>query len=240
MRLGLLSVKGLSVAVQARIVSEREKASFNGMEDFLDRVRPDEDEARGLIHSGALDRFHPAGHRAALIWRYASWRKERSRTAAHLSLFSTRKPAAMPDLPEDPPLLRLRREFLVLGFLCDRHPMMLFEAQLKEFRRIKAADLPAHLNRRIQVAGWLITGKTVMTHNGDPMKFITFEDETGIIESVFFPKAYRGFCHMLDYGLPYLISGKVEANWGVATLTVDFVRLLRPVGEMPSKEFETR
>jgi len=229
MRVGFLSIKGLSITTQERILSEREKSPFTGMSDFLDRVRPDEAEARALIHSGALDRFHPQRHRAALVWQFCAWQKYRSRSAATLPLFSRSESMTTPDLPTDPDLDRLRREFKVLGFLCELHPMTLFEWQLSTIHRIKAADLASHLNHHIRVAGWLITGKTVMTHNGDPMKFITFEDETGIIESVFFPKAYRSFCHMLDYGLPYLISGKVEANWGVATLTVASVRLLRPV-----------
>jgi DNA polymerase-3 subunit alpha/error-prone DNA polymerase len=58
------------------------------------------------------------------------------------------------------------------------------------------------------------------------MKFLTFEDDTGIVETVFFPKTYRRFCHALDYGRPYLISGKVDENWGVATLTVENVSSL--------------
>ena len=42
----------------------------------------------------------------------------------------------------------------------------------------------------LSLAGWLITGKVVKTKKGDPMKFLTFEDETGIVETVFFPKPY--------------------------------------------------
>jgi DNA polymerase-3 subunit alpha/error-prone DNA polymerase len=53
------------------------------------------------------------------------------------------------------------------------------------------------------------------------MKFLTFEDETGLVETVFFPKPYALFCHMLDYGKPYLLYGRVEANWGALTLTVE-------------------
>jgi DNA polymerase-3 subunit alpha/error-prone DNA polymerase len=66
----------------------------------------------------------------------------------------------------------------------------------------------------------------VITDKGDPMKFITFEDETGIVETTFFPKAYRQFCHILDYDRPYVISGKVEENWGASTLTVEAIKLL--------------
>lgn len=29
------------------------------------------------------------------------------------------------------------------------------------------------------------------------------------------------FCHMLDYGKPYLLFGKLDSNWGALTLTVE-------------------
>jgi len=66
----------------------------------------------------------------------------------------------------------------------------------------------------------------VVTKKGDPMKFVTFEDETGVVETTFFPAAYNRFCHILDYGRPFLLEGKVEENWGATTLTVDAVRVI--------------
>ena len=52
------------------------------------------------------------------------------------------------------------------------------------------------------------------------MKFFTFEDETGLVETIFFPKAYAQFCHLLTYGRPHLIQGLVEESWGAVTLNV--------------------
>jgi DNA polymerase III alpha subunit len=67
----------------------------------------------------------------------------------------------------------------------------------------------------------------VSTKTGDPMEFLTFEDETGIVETTFFPQAYRRFCHIIDHNRPYLLSGKVEADWGAITLTVDRVEKIQ-------------
>ena len=122
---------------------------------------------------------------------------------------------------------RLRREFSVLGFLCDRHPMELFADKLQRRRTIKAVDLPRAIGRKVCLAGWLITGKVVSTKTGDPMEFLTFEDETGIVETTFFPQAYRRFCHIIDRQRPYLLTGKVEADWGALTLTVESVETLK-------------
>jgi DNA polymerase-3 subunit alpha/error-prone DNA polymerase len=43
------------------------------------------------------------------------------------------------------------------------------------------------------------------------MEFRTFEDETGLIETVFFPEAYRRFCHLTNDG-PCLLGGRVGKN----------------------------
>jgi DNA polymerase-3 subunit alpha/error-prone DNA polymerase len=101
--------------------------------------------------------------------------------------------------------------------------MELYAAALQKLGTVKAVDLPRHLGRRVRLAGWLITGKVVTTKHGDPMEFLTFEDETGIVETTFFPQTYHRFCHMIDRNRPYLLTGKVEEDWGAITLTVDRV-----------------
>ena len=104
--------------------------------------------------------------------------------------------------------------------------MALFAPAVNRARTVRAAELPRHLNCNVRFAGWLITGKVVHTKGGDPMEFLTFEDETGIVETTFFPKAYDRFCHLIDRGRPYLLGGIVEQNWGAVTLTVSHVQPL--------------
>jgi DNA polymerase-3 subunit alpha/error-prone DNA polymerase len=88
--------------------------------------------------------------------------------------------------------------------------------------------VPRHVGRRITVAGWLVTGKVVSTHAGQPMEFLTFEDETGLVETTLFPRQYARYCHMLNNAGPYLITGLVEEDFDVATLTIDTLALVRP------------
>ena len=112
----------------------------------------------------------------------------------------------------------------MLGFLCSCHPIVLYKEIIQSHNTVKAKHLSKFTGRSIVFAGWLITGKVVKTKKGDPMKFLTFEDETGIIETIFFPKPYALFCHMLDYGKPYLLYGKIDSDWGAVTLVVDEIR----------------
>jgi DNA polymerase-3 subunit alpha/error-prone DNA polymerase len=228
-RVGLLSIKGLSAETRARVVAGRRHQPYRRMGDVLKRATPAEDEARALIHCGALDALNPGGNRATLMWELACWLKARGKKPVPRtrSLFEDTGDAGTcspPPLPPEDARERLRREFSVLGFLCDRHPMELYHRTLEKLNTVKAVDLPRHLGRRVNLAGWLITGKVVTTKHGDPMEFLTFEDETGIVETTFFPATYHRFCHMIDRQRPYLLSGKVDEDWGAITLTVDRVQ----------------
>ena len=227
-RTGLLSIKGLSAEIQARIVTERRQGRYRSMREVLERLRPAEDEARALIHCGALDELNPGGNRAALMWQLgcrlkSASAKSRPQTQSLFGSADKARTCRPPPLPPDDERERLRREFSVLGFLCDRHPMELYDPVLQKLRTVKAVDLPRHLGKQVRLAGWLITGKVVTTKHGDPMEFLTFEDETGIVETTFFPETYRRFCHMIDRQRPYLLTGKVEEDWGAITLTVNRV-----------------
>jgi DNA polymerase-3 subunit alpha/error-prone DNA polymerase len=227
-RVGLLSVKGLAAATRERIIVHRRRRPFDSLGDFLKRVRPAENEARALIHSGTMDRFSHKHHRAVLIWQLRDWLTSEARQLPlpAPSLFAAPSAAGGRRLPALPPAAeqkRLRQELAVLGFLCDRHPMQLFQSGLRNLKTVRSEDLPKHLGRQVQFAGWLITGKVVTTRHGEPMEFLTFEDDSGTVEATFFPETYRRFCHMMDAKQPYLLKGTVERDWGAFSLTVNAV-----------------
>ncbi len=223
MRVGLLSVKHLGHKTRQRIVAGRQAKPFHSIRDFLERVRPDEPEARALIQAGAFDALPEDGDRAELLWELACWIKARQNPAKHRGLFDRVVPIEKPHFPEDCPRENLRREYAVLGFLCDRHPMTLFSKETNHLGVVKARDLKRFSGRRVTMAGLLVTGKMVHTKHGDPMEFLTFEDETGLVETTFFPAAYSRFCALLDRSRPFVLKGKVDEDFGTVTLTVDYV-----------------
>ncbi len=226
MRVGWVSLKFLGEAVRDRI---RRMRPFSGLGDFLRRVAPEEPEARSLIHAGAFDGLHSGVSRAQLLWELAAWVRGRRRAAAG-ALFGDPAAVPRPALPPEPELARLRWEFRVLGFLCDRHPMVLFREALRGQRQtvVTAATLPSLVGREVRVAGMLITGKSVYTKKGDPMQFLTFEDETGLVEAVFFPEAYRRYCALMSRNHPYVLTGRVVSDFGAVTLTASRAVPLAP------------
>ena len=98
--------------------------------------------------------------------------------------------------------------------------MVLYADTLKKQRIVKVKDLPRFIGRHVRIAGLLITGKVVHTKYGEPMEFLTFEDETGLVETTFFPKAYRRFCTTLERNRPFILYGKVDEDFGAVTMTV--------------------
>jgi DNA polymerase-3 subunit alpha/error-prone DNA polymerase len=228
-RVGLLAVKSLGTDTRRRIVEKRADQPYRSLTDFLNRIRPEEPEARALIHVGAFDTLHPGKNRAALLWEMARWQHNRSKRLRQPDLFDSAAGLniAKPAFPPGNERNRLRNEFATLGFLCDRHPMVLFKNALNGHSIVKAGNLKKHIGRYVKVAGMLITGKVTHTKHGDPMEFLTFEDETGLVETTFFPQAYRRFCYMLDRHRPYILFGKVDEDFGAVTMTVEKVEMLR-------------
>ena len=152
MRVGLMAVSGLSADTMQRLIAARYQASFENPTDFLNRVRPDASEARTLILCGALDELGHGLSRPQLLWHLARRRSRPDPDTASPALFSIRDTETFPPiLPPDDPRERMRREFNVLGFLCDRHPMTLFEDQVRRNGAVKAADLRERLGRRVRI-----------------------------------------------------------------------------------------
>jgi error-prone DNA polymerase len=128
--------------------------------------------------------------------------------------------------PPYPKGIMQRHELDTLGLLISLHPLERYKDLLKGLDYVSARDLEAYVGHEVTTIGWLITGKTVRTRDGDPMKFVSFEDATGLYEAVFFPRAYNQFCHMLNEMRPYVLKGKVEEDFSSITLTVQWVGFL--------------
>ncbi len=222
LRVGLMAVRGLSRELMKRIVQSRGEKPFTCSLDFWQRVFPARDEAKALIDSGALDTIAKRANRTVLFWEFSQVR--------HLAGARRSSPLFPVQLPV-PPALRdpakkelFRREYRVLGFLCESHPLLLCNKRIKG--RIRAVDCAGYEGRSVSFAGWLLSGKLVSTKSGEVMEFLTFEDESGVLETTFFPRVYRRYASLLMPEVLYLLQGTVEVEYGAVTLTVKTVRRL--------------
>jgi DNA polymerase III alpha subunit len=137
-------------------------------------------------------------------------------------------PAQWPQVSDYNRLSRLTHERETLGFVFSIHPLRLYRRKIAAngHKIVSAKLLPHHVGQRVTLMGWSITGKEVLTSRGDPMEFVSFEDETDIFEATFFPRAYQRFCQILDMNRAYLLSGRVEEEQGALSLNVEKVRRL--------------
>jgi DNA polymerase III alpha subunit len=127
---------------------------------------------------------------------------------------------ALPPLVEYDADRQLRDEFAVLGYLASCHPMALVAETTRAIHPVPATALTDHVGKQVTCVGMLTTGKPVHTIKDEPMEFVTFDDGTGLIETVIFPDVYRKVVPLLFGTGPYVMRGKVEASFGAVTLTV--------------------
>ena len=112
-----------------------------------------------------------------------------------------------------------------LGYLCDGHPLQFYSKRTRGIRHITpAARLHEAVGRKVSVVGWPVTRKTVLTSGGQPMQFVSFEDESAIYETVLFPDAFDKYGDTVAELRPFIIQGKVESEQGATYVQVDRVR----------------
>lgn len=83
-----------------------------------------------------------------------------------------------------------------------------------------------YVGQEVTLIGWLLTEKIVSTKKGEPMEFMTLEDQTGMYDATVFPNTYRHYCHLLATNQAYVMNGMVEERFSTVTITVRTLRLL--------------
>jgi DNA polymerase-3 subunit alpha/error-prone DNA polymerase len=117
-------------------------------------------------------------------------------------------------------------EYAALGFLRNTHPLALWKDKLAAFKRIKAVWLPQYLGNNVKLIGWPITQKEVWTKDGLTMSFLSFEDETGMYETMIFPKVYDQYHTLLFDQRPLVVYGKAVDDHGALTVEVGKIEVL--------------
>ncbi len=128
---------------------------------------------------------------------------------------------------------RLRDEWELLGFVVGPRLLSLFRPGLPG-DLVTSRELPDHRGRLVRVAGLVATARHTPTADGRTMQFVTLEDEWGLIEVTLFP----GTCPPVAYLTlgPYLVTGVVEEQYGVLTVTARRFEKIRSSGQWAVKQ----
>jgi DNA polymerase-3 subunit alpha/error-prone DNA polymerase len=209
-QVGLCQIKGLSREAMERIISERcGNGDFTTVEDLLDRTGISEQDAEQLLLAGAGDSLDPDASRPRLFWRMRRY-------------FQSGTGGPVPSLGNLSYRQLLQRQYRSLGFLTECHPITLLSSTRKR-PGARAGDVDTMAGGKISLFGWCVTSRTVSTTVGDAMEFVTFEDETGVFETVFFPDVYRKYSIYLSWQAAFLVRGKVTREFGVGVVEVEMI-----------------
>jgi len=111
---------------------------------------------------------------------------------------------------------RLRSEKELLGLYLSDHPLNRIEAELAALIDTQAIAVTADLvGREVRVGGLVRAWRRVVTRKGQIMAYAELEDQTGVIEVTFFPRAYDDFRRaMEERDAVVIVQGKVDTARG--------------------------
>ena len=254
-RFGLSAIKNVGAAAIESILEARKESLFVSLIDFLTRVdsrKVNKKVLESLIKVGALERF---GKRNAILSSLDELRakvKPLSGVDGQQGLFFEEEKKAMEtlpvsisqivsDLPEfsDEELQSLERE--LLGFSLSAKPIaeQIESIMLHRSHSIEEIKSPEFTTETpIKLAGVISEVRTVFTKRTNAeMAFVKFEDETGLVSLVIFPKIYADMKHLLVDNMPLLVTGKRDQREGDISVLVDQIENEEAVKDKGGKFF---
>ncbi|MFA9288424.1 MAG: DNA polymerase III subunit alpha [Weeksellaceae bacterium] len=247
-RFGLSALKNVgSAAIDSILEARDQDGEFRSFRDFLFRIdlrKANKKTVESLIKAGAFDKI---ANRATLLTYYPTAVKEMGahKTSAidgqfglfghgEKKRFDTDTFVELPEFDENK-LSDFEQE--VIGFLITRNPMDKYKDILSQKRTLELVNLAdAKKNMEYVIGGKLTAKKIVKTKKDNAeMAFLTFNDNTGTIEAVAFPKTYAKIKDMLIMNNVMLAKGKITEREGEMSMMVDVVVNLDVRAQMQAK-----
>jgi DNA polymerase III alpha subunit len=201
-RVPLTRTKGLTERTLKRLLAERERGEFVSLTAFHQRVRPSLEEMEAMVRAGGFDEFGLT--RTRQFWEIQQLQKMENRNpraeAGNLEfdLDAGRSPVAK-FFAQNPTLLRepTRREQLeaeteLFGYAVSGNPLELY-ADVAWDTYCPVARLGEHVGETVMTCGLVVEQRTHHQITGEPMKFLTLADWTGIVETELFAQTYRSY-----------------------------------------------
>ncbi|HEY0010742.1 MAG TPA: DNA polymerase III subunit alpha [Candidatus Paceibacterota bacterium] len=235
-RFGLSSIKNFGEGIAHAILDERmAHGQYATLSDFLARVAAkslNRKSLESLIKCGALDRFGDRTYLLDHIEGLLAFHRDATQEAAQDSLFGAMAMAPTLHLPapngqETPAALKLDWEKELLGIYVSGHPLDAHgETCAKATTSISKVLEDPQAGFPIILPVLVAEVKTYLTKKGEKMAFVRFEDKTGSIEAVIFPKLYKEQMPAVQPGTCVLVKGSVSIRNGETTLAIDNLKAL--------------
>ena len=236
-RVPLTRTKGLTDRTTKRLLAEREHGAFDSLADFHRRVQPLAEEMEAMIRAGGFDEFGET--RTRQFWETQHLSKRGARSAERGSgnlefdFEAGTNPvadffAAHPGLLREPTRReRLEAETELFGYAVSGHPLELYPDVAWD-TYCPVARLCEHVGEQIVLCGLVVEQRVHHQITGEPMKFLTLADWTGIVETELFAATYRSY-GLATVRYPVLeIAAKVEAFENGRGVTLRVLRAGKP------------
>jgi DNA-directed DNA polymerase III PolC len=211
-RVPVTRIKGLREATEQRILAERRQGEFGSLADFFHRLRPPAEELEAMIRAGAFDAFGESRTRQFWSAQYLLRTFGGTGVSGQPWLIPPDDPAKLPQIPVVEPTRqeRLQWESELFGFAVSGHPLELFpDIAWDTYCAVKG--LGEFVGQIVHVCGLVVEQRIHHQVTGEPMKFLSLADWTGIIETELFAKTYRSY-GLATVRYPVLeIEARVEA-----------------------------
>jgi DNA polymerase III alpha subunit len=193
-RVPITRMKGLADRTADKIIGARAQGPFTSLADFFHRVTPSGEELESMIRAGAFDIF--GNKRTRQFWQaqYLLRAFGSSSEPKQGWLIPPADPAGLPELPVVEPTRReqLRAETELFGFAASGHPLELFDDIAWE-TYCPVNRLGEFVGQTVSVCGLVVEQRVHHQITGEPMKFLSLADWTGIIETELFAQTYRTY-----------------------------------------------
>lgn len=225
---GFMQIKNLSKEIVRKLIEERDRnGPYSGLLGFMERTGATVTDTVLLIKAECFRNIEQYNQPQLLYMAHIyESRGENDGDYPSRSIFPGERELIPSQLKDIPYRQKIKNEVELYGFILSLHPMKLWREKIRDRNIIFAGELPDYKGRDVKVCGILITAKTVPTKNDELMQFISFEDETAIFETIFFPWVYKKHALKLCYQRPCILHGRVETEFGVISLNVHDVEEL--------------
>ena len=193
-RVPLTRVKGLTARTIEALLAARRHGPFSSLENFFHRVTPAGEELEAMIRAGGFDEFGET--RTRQFWQARHLLKKFGPGVAPGQGWLVPPPGLekRPALPLQEPsrLERLQWETELFGFAVSGHPLELFPGIAWD-TYCPVRRLGEFIGDTVTACGLVVEQRIHHQITGEPMKFLSLADWTGMIETELFAQTYKSY-----------------------------------------------
>ncbi|MGA2555399.1 MAG: fused DNA polymerase IV/DNA polymerase III subunit alpha, partial [Verrucomicrobiota bacterium] len=191
-RVPLTRAKGLTARAAEAMVGARRHGPFSSLENFFYRVAPSGEELEAMIRAGGFDEFGET--RTRQFWQARHLLKTCGGGVEPGQGWLVPPPGLekLPAVPLQEPgrLERLQWENDLFGFAVSGHPLELFpDVAWDTYCPVRR--LGEFIGDTVTVCGLVVEQRIHHQITGEPMKFLSLADWTGLVETELFAQTYQ-------------------------------------------------